>query len=374
MIETVLCVDIGTTSLKTGLITSDGEVVSFSTRRFTDINDRYIALHWKESLKTAIAQMKQNCRQEFYIKALAVSGNGPTVAASDGLTFKWNEPIVWQLFERYSEQANKNLRTSLFLSRIVMLKHMFPQSYEKGQLFSGPEFLMYELTKVPVTILPEARFIPAYWTKETLALCDIAEDKLPPYVEPGKVCGTLTEQMATFLGLNAGIPVVSGGPDFVVALIGTGTLESGKICDRCGSSEGFNYCVPSFITKPGVRTLPSVISGLWNCSVLIPDSASLSEKKRFETGITAVKILQEISQENNIPFPSDIVVTGGQAKDKKLMQEKALALGINLSACQCADAELLGDSCAAWVALGKYSSLTEAAAHIVKKEVVYAGL
>lgn len=375
MIETVLCVDIGTTSLKTGLITCNGEVVSFSAQRFSNVENRYIALNWKDNLKNAIKDMQSQCNMEHVsIKAITVSGNGPTVVASDGLTFKWNERIVWQLFERYSSKANKNLQTSLFLPRIVMMKHLFQESFEKGQIFSGPEFLMFQLTNVPVTILPEKRFIPAYWTKESLELCDIQENKLPPYVGIGEICGTLSDQMAEYLGLPQGIPVVSGGPDFVVALIGTGTLESGKICDRCGSSEGINYCVPSFITAEGVRTLPSVISDLWNCSVLIPDSGSLSEKLRFENGKNALKILKKISQENNIPFPLDMVVTGGQAKDKKLMQEKAQSLQINLSACQCADAELLGDSCAAWVALKKYKDLPDAANHIVKKEVVYEGL
>lgn len=375
MIETVLCVDIGTTSLKTGLITGDGEVVSFSAKQFSNCEDRYISLSWKLSLKSAIGEMKQQCKwEEICIRALAISGNGPTLVAQNGLTYKWNEHIVWQLFEHYSEQANQFLRKSLFLPRIVMMKHLFPKEFAEGTIFSGPEYLMYQLTGCPVTILPEKRFSTAYWSEENLSLCDINPEKLPSFVGVGEICGYLKSAEAENLGLKAGIPVVSGGPDFVVALIGTNTLTSGNICDRCGSSEGFNYCVPKFITAPEIRTLPSVIPDLWNCSFLIPESGSLSETERFHYAKKAVASLKKISEDYKIPFPTDIVVTGGQAKDKALMQEKALVLGIKLSTCQNADAELLGDSCAAWYALGKYASLQDAANHIVKKEVVYEGV
>lgn len=375
MIETVLCVDIGTTSLKTGLITGLGEVVSFSTKRFTDSENRHIALSWMEYLKAAISEMKGKCQwSDISIKAIAISGNGPTLVAQNGLTFKWNEPIVWQLFERYSKEANSHLQKSLFLPRIVMMKHLFPKEFEEGFVFSGPEYFMYQLTGVPVTILPEKRFITAYWTEENLGLCQISADKMPPYVGIGEKCGELKTQISEYLGLDKNIPVVSGGPDFVVALIGTNTLQSGHICDRCGSSEGFNYCVPQFITAAGIRTLPSVISDLWNCSFLIPESGSLSEEERFIAAKDAVTSLKKISEEYKIPFPKDIVVTGGQAKDIQLMKDKAKALGIKLSTCQSPDAELLGDSCAAWVALEKYANLQQAAQQIVKKEVMYEGL
>ena len=72
MIETVLCVDIGTTSLKTGLITGDGEVVSFSAKQFSNCEDRYISLSWKLSLKSAIGEMKQQSTNPKMLGTLGV--------------------------------------------------------------------------------------------------------------------------------------------------------------------------------------------------------------------------------------------------------------------------------------------------------------
>jgi len=358
MIETVLCIDIGTTSLKAGLITADGEVVSISTKRFSDPQNRFIATKWMDSLSRVLKNLSREKKSG--IKGIVVSGNGPTVVTESGITLRWNESIDYgALGINISETT-----PSLFLPRIQSLQKLFPKEWESGNyIFSGPEFLIYELTGNAVTILPEERFKSAYWNDNT--------PKMPPYISTGSVCGNLLKNAAEFLKLQEGIPVVAGGPDFVVALMGTNTLQPGHICDRCGSSEGFNFCVPSFIKDDKVRSLPSVIPGLWNISVLSTKSSRLSEKERFNFAKNAVSILKNIAETNNIDFPDYITVTGGQAANEKLMIEKAKVLGIKLVACQCPHAELLGDACAGWVGLGKYKTLQEAAGAIVKEDRIY---
>ena len=365
MPETVLCVDIGTTSLKAALITADGGVVSVSTQRFSDYKNRFIANRWIFSLKSALQKMQlKNCT----VRAVAVSGNGPTVVSQSGMTLRWNEHVDYEALGITKEQTG----SSLFLPRILAFKKLFNKDFEQNDfIFSGPEYLIYQLTDSPVTILPEARFESAYWDKSGLDRCEIQQEKLPPFVSIGQTCGNLNSDLAAFLQLPEGIPVIAGGPDFVVALIGTNTLKAGAICDRCGSSEGFNYCIPDFIQEEGVRSLPSVIPGLWNVSVLIENSSQLSEEKRFEFAKNAIYVLKGLSQKYQIDFPDKITVTGGQANNHKMMQEKADVLGIRLSACQCAHAELLGDACAGWTGLGNYSSIQKASEHIVKEYKIY---
>lgn len=366
MIETVLCIDIGTTSLKAGLITAQGEVVSISTKRFSDPQNRFIATKWLDALRRVI----KNLPQDFLsgIKALCISGNGPTVVSKSGMTIRWNENIDYQALEINLSETSP----SLFMPRILSFQKLFSKDFSTTEyIFSGPEYLIYELTDKAVTILPEQRFEAAYWNKQLLNHFNIDENKMPPYVSTGEICGYLTKQSADFIGLSSNLPVIAGGPDFVVALMGTNTLQSGHICDRCGSSEGFNFCVPSFIQTDEVRSLPSVIPGLWNVSVLSVKSSRLSEKERFDFARNAVKVLKKIAHDNNIDFPEKIMVTGGQAADEKLMTEKARAMGVKLIRCQCPHAELLGDACAGWFGLGKFESLQKAANELVKEDKVY---
>lgn len=360
MIECVLCMDIGTTSLKAGLISAAGEVVSFCTVPFENPDDRFAASSWFNYACTAVSKLKADC----VVTGIAVSGNGPTVVTDSGLTVLWNEQISEVKNNRLSENAKK----SLFIPRLLYLKEKFSKEFKKSRyIFSGPEYLIYVLTGNAVTILPEKRFETAYWSKKVCRECKIPYKKLPAFVSTCADCGSLSSigsLLRNFadksISFSDECHVFAGGPDFVVALIGTDTLSSGKLCDRCGSSEGFNLCVDKPVFFEGVRTLPSVIPGLWNLSVLIPNSGLMGKKERLQAVAGAVEKLRKIAHDNQLIFPDEMTVTGGQADDELLLQEKSELLGIKIIVNKNGSfnhSELLGDAKAAFVGLGKMTSL-----------------
>ncbi|MCR4578838.1 MAG: hypothetical protein K5681_00675 [Treponema sp.] len=361
MTDAVLCVDIGTTSLKAGLVTANGEVVSVSTVKFNSADDKYhIALTWLPALKRAIKKLTS--LDSIFVRALSISGNGPTVVSEDGTTILWNDA--------YQADAEK-CGNSLFIPKLFALKELFPQQFNESKyIFSGPEYLIWQLTGKALTILPEARFEGAYWNNDSLARAGLPSNKMPAFLTVDQKYAEISGSRLSELGLPLvpeKLPVFGAGPDFVAALIGTNTLSPGRICDRSGSSEGLNFCVPAAIRHPQVRTLPSVIPGLWNISVLIPRSGRMPEKQRLESLKRAVELLKELAGENGVDFPQEIFVTGGQTKNPAYMGRKALALGIRLLEANCDDAELLGDACVAWFGLGipAFDSLQAAAASIV---------
>lgn len=356
MTEAVLSVDIGTTSLKAGLISAEGEVLSFYKTSFAAPQNRFVAEAWFWALKGAVDKLDKS---NISIVALSFSGNGPTIVSDSGFTLRWNEEVEKLSFD----DDDYPIKTkSLFLPKIVAFKNLFPEEFDNTEyIYSGPEYLMAKLTCRAVTILPEKRFISAYWTDSELDSFKIGQGKMPPFVSIGQNCGYLIDEAAEFLNLPANIPVFSGGPDFIAALIGTNTLSAGKLCDRSGSSEGFNLCIDKELYADGIRTLPSVIPGLWNASVLIPKSSSLSAQERLAAVEKAVSKLRVFAEKNGIPFPAEMTVTGGQTKDEAYMLEKAKILNLKLNVGRCSDSELIGDACAAWVGLGKYKSIAEAA-------------
>ena len=360
MLETVLCVDIGTTSLKAGLISAHGEVVFLCKKYFYDYTNRFVAVKWIHALKSALTSFYRKKISDVKITAISISGNGPTVVSCGGLTLRWNEEFPY----------NKALTgTSLFLPKILAYRDNFPNEFSRTKyLFSGPEYFIYELTGNAITLLPEQRFAAAYWNDDILKSdgIEIPPEKMPPFLTMGNECGRLTQQSADFLGLEAHIPVFSAGPDFVAALIGTNTLASGKLCDRCGSSEGLNFCIDKFVLSDSLRTLPSSIPDLWNVSFLIPGSSKMKSDKRLALIKTGIEKLKKLAYDNDIDFPEYFTVTGGQAKDKKLLYEKAAAVGMEIHVCNCEDSELLGDAVVAYYGLKKYSSLQDAANNIIK--------
>jgi xylulokinase len=119
-------------------------------------------------------------------------------------------------------------------------------------------------------------------------------EKFPSFLRMGSLAGKVSSRAAGLygsFGLKSGTPIIAGAPDFISALIGTGALKSGDVCDRAGSSEGINFCSrsenaveaeeqrASLGTISGginsVRVLPHVKKGFVNIGALISVSGRL---------------------------------------------------------------------------------------------------
>ena len=453
-----LCADIGTTSLKAALVSDMGQVLSFSKIEFTTIDKSKIALEWFRALKESISALKKNQIESLSenetlfdsetgtlnIDAVCISGNGPTIVSEDGTTLLWNEDIsskkgissqTINLSKTADSSKNEDFRNllpsplkekfshSLFLPRILAFKDLYKSQFETQKIFSGPEYLIWRLSNSQITILPEDRYEAAYWNDQALAA--IAENttntsspktsestaincspSMGPFVKPGFNCGTITKEIASQLKISSSARVIAGGPDFTVALIGTNTLQQGKLCNRAGSSEGLNWCTAKPVFASGIRTLPSIIPGLWNASVLsdnsgdrIADCKKTYEKENnveisfseyiklcledkdkkgaqilkelsdfFKDGISKIRTL---SKENNIPLKDTVMVTGGQAKNPLWLTHKAECSKINLATCEVPDSELIGDAVLASYGLGLYDSIQEAAEKMVRIKNVF---
>lgn len=436
-----LCADIGTTSLKAALVSDKGQVLSFSKIEFTSTDKSKIALEWFEALKESISTLKKNQIESLSenknlvdsktgtlnIDAICISGNGPTIVSEDGTTLLWNAPVDSSLIPDIKKilppELSEKFSHSLFLPRILAFKNLYKNQFEKQKIFSGPEYLIWSLSNSQITILPEDRYEAAYWNDQVLTAIggstannsspekneSTAIKSLPsmgPFVKPGFNCGTITKEIAFQLKISSSAKVIAGGPDFTVALIGTNTLQQGKLCNRAGSSEGLNWCTAKPVFASGIRTLPSVIPGLWNASILshnsgdrIADCKQAYEKENNveisfsqyiklcleEKDKNGAQILQELSdffkdgiskfrtlsKENNIPLRETVMVTGGQAKNPLWLKHKAECSQINLATCEIPDSELIGDAVLASYGLGLYDSIQEAAEKMVKIKNVF---
>ena len=362
MKDAILCVDIGTSSLKAALMPDSPKSIAYARANFTEKDESKIAREWVGALKQAVEELKQKS-PDTGIEAICISGNGPTVVSNNGLTLLWSKNAPTSVSDK----------KSIWIPRLDAFRKLHTHHwYESDKIFGTPEYLIYRLTGNAVTILPEERFREIYWTEEQLKAEGFSDDeikKLPPFVKPGTLAGKITKQAAEETGLLEGTLVFCGAPDFVVALIGTDTLDTGMLCDRSGSSEGLNLCTPIPLNSPNIRTMPSIIPGMWNAAVIIPDTGSrfaifkqkvedelktkithkklvaqivdtptlenpqilTDEQKKEGLAIihdvthqlwAALNILKKASEEAGLPQPRSITVTGGQALNEKWTQIK----------------------------------------------------
>ncbi|MDR2184841.1 MAG: FGGY-family carbohydrate kinase [Treponema sp.] len=422
----VFCADIGSSSLKAALIDYDGRELGFVRRPYDRERKETLAGDWEEALAAAAGLLLSRAGA---VKpgAICISGNGPTLvpvtASGEALA-----PVHW--YNPASPAAeNETARRSLFLPYAAALMQKRPGDYAAAKyLFSSQEWLAHRLGADPVTVLPAPAYEPYYWDTVQCGALGIDPGKFPPFARLGTVIGRLSSAGAGRLALPPGIPIIAGGPDFIMALIGVGALEAGVVCDRAGSSEGINICVQGKAPAPAgsLRVLPHLREGCWNVGALIPGSGRFFEwycslilnspdLKSAGTALTGAGYETIMRRINAVPqdaapfffppaglifsgvppepaelgravaeaiafrvcsaledlalggFPvGEMRLSGGQGKSRIWNQLKADITGVTLLSPEIADGELAGDAAAAALGMGEAADLPEAVSRMVR--------
>jgi xylulokinase len=412
---TILCADIGTSALKAACIDVDGHTRGFAREPYGAAT--VTAADWEGALAGALARIFSR-KDAGKPDAICISGNGPTLTplARDGETLA---PLYWYQGPQGSAESGGR---SFFLPHVERFRQERPADYARtALLLPAQEWLSWRLGAEAVTTLP-ASYKPYYWDDAQCAVLGIDPRLFPPFVAPGTIIGHLSPEAARRLAggseqLRAGIPIVAGGVDFIMALIGAGTVEPGMVCDRAGTSEGINLCAafpgmeepPRF--PPEIRTLPHASPGLWNLSVILPVSGLLFEQYRAVTGQenrSYDDILTELIPEGLLPdlclpgslkepfsdalefgqavlttmgfkvrsavetlgcqgFPvREMRLSGGQGKNRRWNQLKTDLAGVPLLVLEQPDCELAGDAVLGAIALEEAADLKEGISRIVR--------
>lgn len=103
------------------------------------------------------------------------------------------------------------------------------------------------------------------WSVETLELCGLSPDAVPEVVESGTVVGEVTARAAAETGLAVGTPVVVGGADTQLALVGIGVTEPGRMTVVGGTFWQHTAVLDEALIDPRrrLRTLCHALPGRW---------------------------------------------------------------------------------------------------------------
>lgn len=439
----IFCADIGTSSLKAAFITEEGTVLKFIRLLFPQPVQ---AVDWVQTFFTAWHTLPA----DYAIEAICVSGNGPSLvavpqncrvsqapintaaplsaaslpsavppddvingiidAAKNDTLFLWNEPVPQGLTVPAQQDRTTSIPpvgASLFLPRIAAFRAKYPDIFAgAAQLFSGPEYVSYLLTGAAVTSLPDPRYEAAYWSKEELfrfsEALHIDTERLAGLLPPFAAAGTV-------IGRFCGIPVIAGVPDFIAALIGTGTLTAGTACDRAGSSEGINVCILQPRRAEKTLLLPSIMPDLWNLSSVIPSSGAAFSSFLVSHGFLGndyIAAMERIAAEPFVTsgaYPATFAgqgrafveelafrirhgcdlleqasgfhpvytLSGGQAHNAIWCRMKADMTGRTFALPAFADGELIGDAALALYGLGRGDNLAAIAQRLIRIKRYY---
>jgi autoinducer-2 kinase len=103
------------------------------------------------------------------------------------------------------------------------------------------------------------------WSRELLDLVDLPAAVVPEVLEPGTVVGPLTARAAEETGLAAGTPVVVGGADTQLGLVGIGVVTPDRLTLVGGSFWQLTAVTDRPLIDPQarVRTLCHAVPGQW---------------------------------------------------------------------------------------------------------------
>jgi xylulokinase len=419
----LLCIDIGTSSVKGAVIGIDGKLKSWNRVSLYTATGEDFA-HWDaDRWRKALGLLLDGLENHDRIDGIVVSGNGPTVVpiGSDGL------PVFEALLWLDRREIRKPEVASLFLPKILWFAEEYPAIYEKTDSFlSCPEYIAFVLTGEKVTATPSTEFSSYIWTEEAIGRYGLDTDKFPPTVSITTAVGTVLPSIAEQFSFRGRIPVYVGGPDFLMSLLGTGVTIPGRTCDRAGTSEGINFCSPTPIHHPRLRTLPHVIEGYYNIAGILASTGRIFEWFRKISGQTEksyVEMFREIkhtARDISEPrfFPSmhtgevweftkgiflglgphhetpslgravveaigfavrdhigtleqhgctvdELRVSGGQARNTIWNQMKADITRKKVALPAIKDAELLGNACVGFTGESRFSSIKEASDELV---------
>ena len=428
MSEKVLAIDIGTSSIKAGIIDKKGSPLSYRKIFYEDIGGdiyNWKTNYWIDSFKKILKDLPLLEKTE----AVVFSGSAPSVIPIDKNGSHIDESLLWL----DNKKIDTEDKTSFFLPKIAWFKENRKEIYPGISCFiplSG--FFPYLLTGELKEPLPNKEFIPYMWTEDSVKKLGLKYSVFPQFVITGDLIGYVSEKAGREFSIKKGIPVFAGANDYIMALLGTGAIYEGAVCDRAGTSEGINYCTNKNIKTDSLRVLPHITEGLYNVSGILAASGKIfdwfkklsgQEKRSYaplvkeiskviysnehlyffpclkrdsswqfsggafigleakygmpETGAAVLKSIGfsvreviKIMEAHSLNI-EDIRLSGGQAKNSLWNQIKANMTGKKLLVPEVKDSELIGCACAAFKGLGKYSSLTQASQEMVHIKDVY---
>ena len=286
----LLTIDIGTTVFKSALWDFEGNRLAFSAIHL-DSFPLYAMRHeadsaqWLKAFSDACTALNSGVTKNLSgVKAIVISGNGPSLTpvlgepklTAAGIRLEAAPARLW--LDRRAEVSAKEVSSvtgafvdqSFFLPKALAIKTYEPELYKQTRMFLGcPEFLAYSLCGEARTVFPAEGFERWFWNNKILNELNLDADKFPPFIKPMETFGSLIPSLAAHFGFSPGTPVISGGSDFIAAILGTGVIKPGQVCDRAGSSEGINACTEQRIDCPELMSYSHPVKPYWNLSGII---------------------------------------------------------------------------------------------------------
>lgn len=278
----LLGIDLGTSSLKSILMTEDGEVKGLSAKayQFASPYNGY-AEHdpeewWQaccETIREALAKAKAPGSE---VKGLSFSGqmHGAVMLDRD---FRPVRPAILHCDARSGEQVAKlksrlgaerikevimnPIYTGFLLPSLLWVKEAEPENFRRiAHVMLPKDYLKYKMTGEVSTDYSDASATLAFdirkneWSSEVLACAGVPKEWFPVCLDTTAAAGTVQRRAAEETGLSVNTIVAPGGGDQVMQGIGNGITRAGEACSNIGTSGQVSFQSDIPVQNPALNT------------------------------------------------------------------------------------------------------------------------
>ncbi|HUT13545.1 MAG TPA: FGGY family carbohydrate kinase [Thermoguttaceae bacterium] len=305
MSKNILALDIGTQSARAAVLSQDGDILAIGqiphevdSPQPGWAQQRPVAW-WDETCRAIQQVLSETGVAPESIAAVASCGqmHGPVGIDEQGrVTTEWVQlwcdkrcgPQCEQVRRTHDEsqlaaKAANPINPAWIALKVRWYKENQPAAYDRARWFLVPkDFINFKLTGVAATDPSEASgsFL---WDCRQDAYCRELADavevdlgRFAPVSASHEVIGMVTEEAAHQTGLRPGTPVVAGGGDFPVSMLGFGIVGEGIASDVTGTSALFATHSPRPLIHPAVQNLRHAVDGWIPFTIL--DCGGLSMK------------------------------------------------------------------------------------------------
>ncbi|HHY80078.1 MAG TPA: FGGY-family carbohydrate kinase [Thermoanaerobacter sp.] len=271
MKDLALGIDIGTTSVKSVLISKDGDVL-FETSRPHDLissepgfaeEDPNI---WWNSVKSILKEISEK-KLSNRIAAIGITGMVPTLVLIDEKldairnsiqqndarsTAEIAELKKFIKEDEYFFETANTLNQQVIFPKILWLKKHEPKNIDKTRWIMGSyDFISTKLTGNPHVEMNWALESGMWlvrekkWYDDILEVADIKKEILPPVFEPIEIVGETIPEIEKEIGFPAGVPVIAGSADHIASSLAVGLREEGDLLLKFGGAGDIMFVTDS---------------------------------------------------------------------------------------------------------------------------------
>ena len=335
--EVLLGVDVGATGIKAGMFTPEGRLLAVAGRRNGPVQDPMGEPGWMvwdpQDIWTKVCECIRECLSQsggsHQVKAVACTGFG-----TDGVPMSKEGDclypfISWHCERTVPQQAelarrvgndrifeitgyhNYHINTAC---RFLWFRQHHPEVLNKAHRWlQVQDYVAFRLSgafTTDCTIASTTMMLDMAsrtWSKTMLEAAELDASILPPTSEAGTQIGTVTAKASAETGLAQGTPVVTGGHDCEIAVLGAGVAQQDIWIDITGTWEILIATVDAFRPQPshyanGLDFECHALPGQWICqSLMIAGAVTEWVRDKFFRDVPEKDVYEVMFREAELP-------------------------------------------------------------------------